>query len=179
MSAGLVAGRYARALFDIAAEKQQFEKFEQDLVLLNETIKADKDFQTMLSHPHVLAKVKKETIIRGFSGSISPDVLSLVLLLIDRGRLEVIPDLVAQFVSLTNHARNIVDATVYTAFALKDEELSKISEEFGKAIGKTIRMQTEVDPSIIGGVIIRIGDHLYDGSVRGKLSRFKQTLVHS
>jgi F-type H+-transporting ATPase subunit delta len=114
-----------------------------------------------------------------FASSVSEDVLSLLKLLIDRRREGILPELANGYLALANKERNIVDATVYTAVQLEEKDLNAVSDKFGQAIGKSIRLKNAVDPSIIAGLIIRIGDRLYDGSVGGKLARFKQTLVQS
>jgi F-type H+-transporting ATPase subunit delta len=179
MSEAVVAKRYARALLNIASEKKLYDQFAQDLSLLNATFELNPDFETLLSHPRIALDAKKDMLKQAFSGKMSEDVLSLILLLVESGRENVIPDLVKEYIAMANDAQNIVDATVYSTFSLSEAELSKLSAEFGKTIGKTIRLKAVLDPSIVGGLLIRIGDRLYDGSVRGKLSRFRQTLVHS
>lgn len=179
MSEETIARRYARALFEIAEEKNKFEQFEQDLTALNEAIQSSKELESFLVHPRIDVKVKKEKINAIFAGNISEEVLSLMQLLLDRRRENIISALMKEFVALSNDARNVMDAVVYTAQSMDEAELQAIAEKFGKKIGKTIRVKNEVDPSIVGGLIIRIGDRLYDGSVKGKLFRFKQSLVHS
>ncbi|MDE1399021.1 ATP synthase F1 subunit delta, partial [Bacillus licheniformis] len=77
---------------------------------------------------------------------------------------------------LSNEARGIADATVTTAKPLTEAEVQKIAEQFGQKLNKKLRVTTKVDPSIIGGMIVRIGDRLYDGSIKGKLARFTQQI---
>jgi len=179
MSEAVIAKRYARALLNIASEKKLYDPFAQDLSLLNATFELNPDFEVLLSHPRIALDAKKDMLKQAFSGKLSEDVLSLILLLVESNRENIIPDLVKEYIAMANDAQNIVDATVYSTFSLSEAELSKLSAEFGKTIGKTIRLKAVLDPSIVGGLLIRIGDRLYDGSVRGKLSRFRQTLVHS
>jgi F-type H+-transporting ATPase subunit delta len=179
MSEAIVAKRYARALFEIAVEKQALEQFERDLSAVNAAIQGDTDVQSFLSHPKIDAKLKKETVAGVLSGKLSDEVLSLVLLLIDRGRENVLSDVAKEFAALANEARGIVNATVYTAKPLSAPEQSLLTDHLGKAIGKTVYMDNVADPSLVGGLIVRIGDHLYDGSVKGKLFRFKQALIHA
>ncbi|WP_274654305.1 F0F1 ATP synthase subunit delta [Paenibacillus humicola] len=179
MSEEVVAKRYARALFEIAAEQQTLEAFAQDLELIGDSLLGDKDISSFLTHPKVDVNVKKATLKKAFEGKVSPDVLSLLVLLVERGRENILRDVVKSYTAMANEARNVVNATVSTAFPLSAEETADLSAQFGKTIGKTVHMTNVVDPSIIGGLIVRIGDHLFDGSVKGKLLRFKQALVHS
>jgi F-type H+-transporting ATPase subunit delta len=179
MSDVTIASRYARALFEIAKDKQALEAFGNDLQLVNESIRESKEFASFLQHPGIDAAVKKRLMDEVFASKISEDVLSLLKLLIDRRREGILPMLADRFLTLSNKERNIVDATVYTSVPLEAADLNAISEKFGQAIGKSIRLNNSVDPWVIAGLIIRIGDRLYDGSVGGKLARFKQTLVQS
>jgi F-type H+-transporting ATPase subunit delta len=177
MSDGIVAKRYANALFALANEKNILEQVEEELRGVGRAFESSKELQTFLQHPQIATAVKKEKLGNIFSGKVSEYVLSLLLLLVDRHRENLLGDLVDEFIKLTNGARGIVDATVYSASLVKDEELKAIAEQFGGKLKKTLRVSNVVDPSIIGGLIIRIGDRIYDGSIKGKLTRFEQSLA--
>lgn len=173
---GAVAQRYARALFELAQEKNIIDAVEQDLATANETMAASADLRKFLTHPQMATSAKKEVIDSIFSGKLNEAVVNLFKLLIDRGRESSLPELFNEFVSLANDARGIADATVTTAIPLDEAELQRIAATFGAKVGKTLRVSSTVDPNIVGGVIIRIGDRLYDGSIAGKLARFKSTI---
>jgi F-type H+-transporting ATPase subunit delta len=178
MSEGVVAKRYARALYEIGAESQQLDAIEADLQAIVEAVAQSKEFYDYLTHPKVSFVEKKEKLEVIFSGKIQPAVYQLLLLLVERGRTETLKSLYQQFVNLANEARGIADAVVTSAAPLSESELQNVATAFGSKIGKTLRVVNKVDASIVGGVIVQIGDRLWDGSVVGQLNRFQKTLVH-
>ncbi len=177
MSEEVVARRYARALFDLAVEKNILQQIEADLTGIRQVLAESKELQTFLQHPQTDAAVKKDKIKSIFSGKVSEYVLSLMLLLIDRRRESILSEVADEFVGMSNRANNVVDAEIVSAVPLDEQELLGIAERFGKKINKTLRMKNDVDPAIVGGLVIRIGDRIYDGSIKGKLARFKQSLA--
>ena len=176
MSEGVIAKRYARALFEIATEHNLINEIEQDVIAVNLAIQSSAQFQTFLVHPQIDVSVRKEKLAAIFAGKVSKHVLSLLDLLVERRREAIFPELVKAFVKMANEARNMADAIFVSAVALGSEEIKDIAGKFGNKINKALRVNNVVDPSIIGGLIIRIDDRLYDGSVKGKLSKFKQKL---
>jgi F-type H+-transporting ATPase subunit delta len=179
MSQGVVAKRYARALFELANDKNMLDQVEAELTSINEAIDSSLDFQQFLTHPQIDAAVKKEKLNAIFAESVSESVLSFLFILVERRREGIISSVLQDYVSLANEARGISEATVTSAYTLGEEELGQVAEDFGKKIGKKLRVKNVVDPTILGGVVIRIGDRLYDGSIAGQLSRFKHSLVKS
>jgi F-type H+-transporting ATPase subunit delta len=96
--------------------------------------------------------------------------------LADRRREGIIADIYADFKSLADEARGVAEATVTTAFPLSDEEKEQLVQVFQPMIGKKIRITEKVDSDILGGVIVQVGDKLYDGSLKTKLIRFQERL---
>ncbi|MBD1383473.1 F0F1 ATP synthase subunit delta [Metabacillus arenae] len=177
MSREVVGKRYALALFQIAKEKQSLDQFEEDLLVVKEVFGQNRDFLEVLIHPKVTLEQKKFIVREAFS-KLSPQILYTLLLLVERHRISVIADLADHFVQLSNEARGTEDATVYSVRPLKDEELSALSAVFAAKIGKrSLRLQNEIDKNLIGGVKLRIGNRIYDGSVSGKLERIERQLV--
>ncbi|GAB2721526.1 F0F1 ATP synthase subunit delta [Paenibacillus thermoaerophilus] len=171
-----VAKRYARALFEIAREKGIVEQVGEDLQGIAATIKADKDFAALLAHPSVSTAAKKEILAKAFEGRVTDVVFNTIQLLADRRREELLPTLAFDYMQIADEASGSARATIRTPRTLSDEEVAKIAEQFGKLAGKTIRAVQELDPSLIGGIQVRIGDRLYDGSVSGKLARLQKAL---
>ncbi|MEB3102518.1 F0F1 ATP synthase subunit delta [Ferviditalea candida] len=176
MSEGVIARRYARALFELAQEHNALDAVEADLKVVNQAIEDSPEFHNFLLHPQIDTKIKKEKMSNIFSGKITEQVFSLLLLLLDRRRENILSAMVQEFVKMANEARNIAEATFVSAVPLNSEELNEVGAQFGEKIKKTLRVANVVDPSIIGGLIVRIDDRLYDGSVKNKLSKFKHKL---
>ena len=102
---------------------------------------------------------------------------NLVLLLIRRGRIELLPEVCAQLRRLYDQQQNIVSATVTSAAALTDADVSALRERLAGTTGGRVDISVQVDPDILGGVMVRIGDRLIDGSVRGRLERLRTRLA--
>ncbi|WP_243387084.1 F0F1 ATP synthase subunit delta [Bacillus kexueae] len=172
-----VAKRYALALFQIAKEKQAIDQFEADLRVVKEVFVANGEFLQVLSHPKVTVENKKALVKEAFA-SVSGDVVNTLLLLVDRHRIEIVTELADRFVELANEEQGTQDAKVYSVRPLNDEQLKALSEAFAKKVGKqSLRIENIVDESLIGGIKLRIGNRIFDGSVSGKLERIERELV--
>lgn len=177
MSNEIVAKRYAVALFQLAKEQNKLDLIENELIVVKEVFTTNKELLDVLNHPKVTKDKKKEMIGKSFA-SLSQQVVNTLLLLVDRGRINIVEEMVTHFVQSANELRGTEDATVYTVRPLSEEELSSISTSFAKKIGKkSLRLENVVDKALIGGVKLRIGNRIYDGSVSGKLERIERQLV--
>lgn len=177
MSKGIVAKRYAVALFEIAKEHNIIGQIENELLDVKEVFTTNKELIDLLNHPKVTNDTKK-SIIKGSFASVSQQVINTLLLLVDRHRVDIVIDIVSYYVQKANEARGTEDAIVYSVRPLSETELTSISTSFAKKIGKlSLRLQNVVDKNLIGGVKLRIGNRIYDGSVSGKLERIERQLV--
>lgn len=174
-----VAKHYAVALFEVANKKNELEQVESNVTDIAEILKAQPEFVTFLTHPLIASENKKKTIEAVFGGRVATTTLNVLYLLIDNNRADLIREIGEEYVRLANEARNIVDATVKSAVELSPEQVIEVAAQFSKLTGKTVRVHPTVDPSILGGIIVRIGDRVYDGSVKSKLDRFKRTVSAS
>ncbi|WP_066176182.1 F0F1 ATP synthase subunit delta [Bacillus marinisedimentorum] len=178
MSRDVAANRYAGALFEIAKERQMLDKAEQDLRLVKEVFSGDDELTTFLNHPKIENEQKKQVLMGAFFQSLSPEVMNTLLLLTDRRRGGSIQDVADSFIELANEERGVADAKAYSVRPLSDEETQALSDIFAKRVGKqSLSIENIVDPSLVGGVKLRIGNRIYDGSVSGKLERIKRELV--
>lgn len=177
MSKGIVAKRYAVALFQLAKEQNTIDQIENELLVVKEVFTTNKDLIDVLNHPKVTIKAKKSIVKESFA-SLSKQVVNTLFLLVDRHRVDIVTDVVDYFVQNANKARGTEDAIVYSVRPLTENELSSISTSFAKKVGKTsLRLQNVVDKKLLGGVKLRIGNRIYDGSVSGKLERLERQLV--
>jgi F-type H+-transporting ATPase subunit delta len=177
MSNELVAKRYANALFELASEQNLVETVEHDLQVVKKEYVENHELNKFLQHPAITKESKKSVLSETFA-QISETVLNLVCLLVDKHRLSIIPGLVTEYVNIANESRNIADATVYSVNALSQEELDKIGAIFASKLGKSsLRVTNEIDPSLIGGYKVRIGNRIFDGSIKNKLVRIERELI--
>lgn len=177
MSQNAVASRYAVALYQLAKERNELEQLEQELKVVEKVVAENPQFLTILKHPKIAKDTKKALVKEAFKDA-SQTVINTILLLIDRKREELLLEVAEQYFLLANDARGIADAKVFSVRPLNADEEKALSEVFAKKIGKSeLRITNIVDNSLIGGVKIRIGNTIYDGSVKGKLERIERQLL--
>ncbi len=169
------ARRYAQAIFEIALESGELDRWQSDLLKIGSMI-GEAAYRTFLESPKVHFEDKAKLLSEQLEG-INPLVLNLVLLLVTRGRLNVTVDIVGEYQRLLDSYRGIEPVEVITAIPLDEEDRLKLAEHLGAVIGKKIALKSEVDPALIGGFVARVGTKLLDGSTRYKLEALKKELV--
>lgn len=179
MSKDIVAKRYAVALFRLAKEKHMLETFEEELRTVKEVFLTSKELSMFLTQPNISTEKKKEVIRQAFS-SMSSYVLNTLSLLIDKHREDIIVDIANEYFTLANEERNVADAIVYSVRPLTEDEQVGIAEVFAKKIEKdAVRIKNIVDTDLLGGIKVRIGNRIYDGSLQGKLARIQRELLNN
>jgi len=174
-----VARRYAQAFFAIAQEKDMVDRLENELKTVVDEINSIEDLKKVMDHQLISPEDKKNILNQIFSGEISEITVNFLDVVVDKYRAPYIPAIYEEFVSYANEARNMADAQVNAAVAITDADIKDIVAKLEAATGKTIRLQAKVDSSLIGGVIVRIGDKIIDGSLAGRLAKLKDNLLKS
>jgi F-type H+-transporting ATPase subunit delta len=177
MSNSTVAKRYALALFQIASEKQVLAEVEQELRTVKEVVKNNPELTVFLKSPKLSNEKKKELLNQAF-GSASTYVRNTLMILVDRHREDQIAEVADEFINLANDAKGIAEAKVYSVQPLSAEQAEAISAAFAPQVGKqTLQIENIVDSNLLGGVKLRIGNRIFDGSLRGKLDRLERKLL--
>ena len=169
------ARRYAQAVFEIALEKKELERWQSDLQKIVSTV-GDDAFLAAMESP----KIKFDDKVRLLSerlGDVNPLVLNLVRLLITRVGIGMIGDIADEYQRLLDGYHGIEPAEVITAVPLDDKDIQKLTENLSTLVGKKIVLKSEVDPRVIGGIVARVGGKLLDGSTRSKLAALRRELV--
>ena len=172
------ARRYAEAAFETGRADGTLDAWERDMGKLAETMRHD-ELRRLLQHP-AITFAEKERVLRTVMGrGVAPAALNLVLLMVRRGRPGAIEPMIARFAELLRRERGIELAQVRTALPLDDTQRAEITSRLRALTGSQIEMDETVDPDLIGGVAVRIGDQLYDASVRNRLERLRARLTAS
>ncbi|WP_054025460.1 F0F1 ATP synthase subunit delta [Bacillus sp. FJAT-28004] len=171
----VVAKRYAKALFEVALQQKVVSEVEEQLKLIVQALEQDADIEKFLSVPSIAPEQKIAVLKAAFGDRVSALVFNTVQILITRRRQDVIADVYAAYTKVAGDSLGQAHATVYSAQAMSDDELANVAAQFGQLTGKTIIAQQIVEPSLLGGVQVRIGDRLYDGSLSGKLERLQKS----
>jgi F-type H+-transporting ATPase subunit delta len=170
------ARRYAEAAFQLATRDGTFDTWVADLALVNQLV-GDERVARVIGNPSVPRADREATIDRLFAKRVSPLVLNLVRLLDQRGRLTLLPAVAMELTRLLDAMRGVVAATVTSAAPLEKDEVAEIAARIESMTGQTVKLATAVDPSLIGGLTVRVGDRMIDASVRGRLERLRDQLV--
>jgi len=169
------ARRYAEAAFEIGKADGTLDTWERDLASLRAALD-DEGLRHLVEHPAV-AFPDKERVLRRVVSGVAEEPMRLALLMIRRGRPGAIDAMVDRFGELVRRERGISLAEVRTAQALDETQRAAIEERLTQLTGDRIEMREVVDEALIGGVSVRIGDRLYDASVRSRLERLRARLT--
>jgi len=172
----VVANRYAKALFDLAAAGGVVTKVEQDLKTVVDALNSNEELVKFLALPTVSAEKKIDVLKASFGTDVSELVYNTLRLMVTRNRQAVIVNLFDSYVKIAGEATGQAHAIVYTAKALTDAELAEVATQFEQVTGKKIVAEQRVKAELLGGIQVRIGDRLYDGSLAGKLARLQKSL---
>ncbi|AEG61891.1 F0F1 ATP synthase subunit delta [Desulforamulus ruminis] len=177
MLRGAVARRYAQALYEIAVAKNTLEVLEKEMKGVAEAIEGSRELQKALYHPQVLPGQKKELLKAIFGDKVSQETINFLGLVVDKRRENYFSGIAAEFVALANAARNTAAASITSAVELGEEQKQEILKVLTKLSGKEVDPVFMVDPSLIGGVVVRIGDKIIDGSIKTRLATLKSRLM--
>jgi len=165
------ARRYAEAAFETGRAEKTLDTWERDLATLRDAARTP-ELRRLLEHPAV-PYAEKAAVLRRVLPGLSAGPMNLALLMVRRGRPRAIDAMVDRFAELLRRDRGVVLAEVRTALALDDEQRNEIAERMRALTGGRVEINEVVDESLIGGIAVRIGDQLFDASVRSRLERLR------
>lgn len=173
------ATRYARALFDVARKEGDVQQAGRDIGAFARLVAGHEMLMRTFANPAIPAARKRAVVeqLLGRMGTVSPIVSKLVLMLAERDRLSLLPDLVTAYEARLMEDAKVVRARLTTAVALPADRISALQQGLARATGRQVQLDATVDPSIIGGAVARIGSTVYDGSVTTQLQKVKERLT--
>lgn len=178
MSVSIVARRYAQALLELGSEQGSLDKIVEEMTSAANAWEASADFRNAIENPLVAHEAKK-AVVGDVSDRIgaSPVTRNTLLLLVDRRRMKTLPYLARTLRELADARKGVIRAEVTTAALLSDEYYAKLQAKLEKMTGQKVVVDKRTDPEIIGGVIARIGDRIFDGSLRTRLQTLRSALL--
>jgi len=177
MANSVYARRYAQAVFRMALENQELSRWQSDLRRIASMCR-DEAFFALLQNREVSFE-QKEKELSGRLGEIGPMALKLVSMLVAKGRLGMIEYVSDEYQQLLDHYRGVEGADVaevITAVPLGDEDRLKIGKRITDLVGRPVVLKPRVDSSVIGGIVIKVGDRLIDGSIKSRLAALRKEL---
>ena len=172
-----VARNYAEALFELAQRDGDLELYAQQLGLFADLVETERDFRLFLQTPQIEPSEKKQAVQAVFHAHIPDRLLKFLFVVIDKRRTRVLPEMAEEFTAMVNqhYGRQKVDITLA---AEPDEALKReLKDRLGRMLNKEILPRFRIDPRLIGGVIIRVGDSFMDGSIRHRLHKLRRNML--
>jgi len=172
-----ISKRYARAFFEIATEGKQIEKYYNELNQFALIIAQNKDLGNFLANP-IFEQESKKVVVENIIGKLKLSVMTVnfLKLLVDKKRIDVLSDIVFFYRQLMDESLKKVRVNLKTAFPLSNEMQTYITSSLEKVTGRNVEVSVEKDPGLLGGIVIGVGDTLYDGSIRNQLNNMRNLL---
>ena len=177
MSTVRIAKRYAEAVLDAIPEGMAADDLISELVDVRSSIRQSRELQLLFESPIIPGKKKTEAVEALFTGKVSAYTLSVLTLLIEKGREEVLVDIIDAVIELRRMREGILATAVHSAVELSEQDRTALQDALASVSGKRIDAQYGVDADLVGGVTVRLGDTVYDGSVRRQLKRLRDRFV--
>lgn len=177
MSTNAIARRYAKALIQIAVDQKLVEEYYDELAGFSLALEISPEAERMLIDPGVRIEVKREVVKELVARlGISKTIGDFILLLLDKKRLDVLSQIAENYRSFADETAGILRSTITSALPLQDAQVNEIRSTLEQRTGKTIILDVATDPSLIGGVVTRIGDKVLDGSIKTQLAKIQDIL---
>ena len=176
MSGGKVAIRYARALFELAKPQNEIDSYGKILEQVASQIAENSELREFIITPHVPHQAKKEVLDQVFTGM--PEMMKNFLhLLVDKGREGIIEEISVSYRSIVDEDSKALEVTVTSIKELSSEEEAALVRRLEESSGRSVRLILEKDPSLLGGLVIRIGNRLIDGSIKSRIQAMGRALA--
>ena len=171
-----LASKYAAAIFEIAKEENKLDGYDKDLGRVRADVFDIPEAVKFFQNPLIPQQAKKDLLKRAFDKEISETVMNFLMLLVDKKRIGVFNEIYDIFTSLKNKEQGILIADVTSAFPLSKKQQDALVRKLGNLTGRKVKVRTHKDESILGGLIVKIGDKRIDGSAAGRLRSLRNSL---
>ena len=178
MSVFKVASRYAKSLIDLAKEQGDLDVIKADMEQIAAVIKSSTELQAVLSNPIIKTDKKQNILTSLFGGKVRPEILTFFGIMIRKGRSGILYPTAIEFVNQYNEIKGIVNAEVTSAALLSAENLEALKTSIATQINAQVILSNKVDPSLIGGFVVKVGDRQVDVSLAGKLNKLERYLIN-
>jgi len=177
MFASIVADRYARALLNSCPDLATIERVKDEIVLLRRTWDISRETRDFLLNPKIPPAVKIKVLNSSLSDKLSPSIMNLLSLLIEKRRQDIIPDIAERYTEQTDAVRGVEHAEITLATAVPPDLKRQLVDAIQRFSTREVEVVMKIDPAIIGGVQIRMGDRVIDGSLRHRFREIRRTML--
>lgn len=177
MSPEIIARRYAEALLEEAEHTGVIESVSSDMELIRDSLRLSRDLVLFFESPAIPGDKKQEIVEKLFAERVNPLTLRFMQLMVKKGREKLFPQVSQAFRDLYDERRGIVEIEARTALELDKEQADRLQAILSGITGKTVRIAWETDPGLVGGMVVRVDDTVYDGSIRNQLKVLRGRLA--
>lgn len=171
-----VAKRYGQALLEIGQEQNAVDRYQDDLQMVVDTITGSDELNAIWNGKEFDSETKINIVKQLFSGKVADNIVNLLCVVIEKGREEHISDINSMYRIFADEARKIAYAEVVSAYPLTAEQEDAIKGQLARKTGKDVRLNASVDSSLVGGIMVKFGDKVYDGTVAARLEGMRKKL---
>lgn len=172
------AGVYARALFEVASERGVLDTVREQLAQFSDALSADRQLEIFFVSPYFSTAEKKDGLARMIEGA-EETFMSFLETLIERQRMPEIFHIRARYEELWDTEMKLLPVEVTSAVALDEATVRSIGERIGSGTGNTVQLTTVVDPDMLGGIVLRVGNVILDASIRNRLNQLRKQVAHA
>jgi ATP synthase F1 delta subunit len=173
-----VARVYAEALFEAGKDKGNLDALQSQLGQFSDAVSQNRELQVFLFSPYLSSAEKKDGLRRAISGA-EPELVNFLELLIEKTRMPEIFRIRRQFDELWKEENKLIDVTVVSAVELDPDVVSKIGTEVERQTGERVELSSRVDESVLGGIVLQVGNMVVDASIRNRLEKLKKSVAHA
>jgi len=173
-----IASVYARSLFEVAQEQNKLDKVRDELGEFADALHGSRELQVFLFSPYFSTKEKSEGLDKAISGA-DDTTLNFLRLLIEKHRMPVIFRVRAEFDQLWEEENKLLPVTVTSAVELPKETVKQIGDRIAEQTDRKVDLQSKVDPDILGGIVVRVGNSVLDASIRNRLENFRKQVARA
>lgn len=172
-----VAGRYARALYDLASEQKNLEAIVVDAQGLKASIEFSADLKAFLANP-ILKKEEKDSILKAvFEGRVQPLFMNFLMFLVERSRLNILAEIIDELIAIYLASTGTINAVIRTERPIDQPLLDQLLAKLQQRSGKKINAQVIVDPQLLGGFKVQMGDQVYDATFQSQLRKYQESAL--
>jgi F-type H+-transporting ATPase subunit delta len=172
-----VARNYAETLFELAKQNEGLERYQEGIETVARLLDENPQFRLFLETPRIAAADKKDVIRKAFGGTLPKPLVNFLLIVLDKRRQKLVREIAREYHDLVDEHLNRVHAEVTVARTLDEAGLAAVRERLTRLLGRTAIPHVRVKPEILGGVVVRAGDTIYDGSLRRRLEDMRRQLL--
>lgn len=174
MSEFKVASRYAKSLIDLAQEQGNLEVVKKDMEQFVAVLRANKELQAVLKNPIMKQDKKRDILDALFGERVHPSITAFFHIMVRKGRAGILYATAREFIREYNEVKRIVHATVVSAVALSSQNLDALRKAVAQEVDAEVVLRNDVDQSLIGGFVVKVGDKQVDASISGKLKKLER-----